>query len=154
MKGNNGTCTKRVPKRTRYFPPTVGGSVGEEIGITLFWDWPIVYSHLASDSIWYNEVASLYFQILPPTCPREDLEWYLLHSRLCFWNPSAAPCWPSCSDLALVGGCLLNHHWHVSWRAWIWGRSEEPTVNQSLSKQFLSKQLIAFFSSKRKQLLT
>jgi hypothetical protein len=28
-----------------------------------------------------------------------------------------------------VGGCLLNHHWHVSWRAWIWGRSKEPTAN-------------------------
>jgi hypothetical protein len=22
-----------------------------------------------------------------------------------------------------------NHQWHVSWRAWIWGRSEEPTAN-------------------------
>ena len=49
------SSTKRVPKWTRYLPPTVGGSV-EEIGMSLFWDRPNVCSHLASDSLWYNKV--------------------------------------------------------------------------------------------------
>jgi hypothetical protein len=53
---------KKGKKRTRHVLPTVGGSIGKEIGMTLFWDRPIVCSHLASDSLWYDEVASLYFK--------------------------------------------------------------------------------------------
>ena len=40
------------------------GSVGKVIGMTLFWYQPTACSHLASDSLWYDEVASLYFKIL------------------------------------------------------------------------------------------
>jgi hypothetical protein len=56
-----------------------------------------------------------------------DPEWYTCCTQGFFWNPSAAA-WPSCLIPGASGWMLTNHRWHISWRVWIWGRSEESTA--------------------------
>ena len=56
MKGNNESCTKKGFRNEHAIFRQQWRKRRKEIGMALFWDRPIVCSHLASDSLWYDEV--------------------------------------------------------------------------------------------------